>query len=365
MRLIFLVLVIFSPLAALTPWGCSGSKSPSGPVTVTQVVTATPVPNAGAVWQLALADTASPSSSQFPERYGLGTAVFNGAMWVVGGGGDSAPLNDSWSSPDGVHWTNVLPYSASPGTSQFSGRSNHAVVAYNGYLWVIGGYTGSGSLNDVWKSADGAHWTNVLPDTASPPTTQFPQRYSHVCLAYNGALWVISGIGTSAILNDVWSSTDGAHWTNVLAASPSPTTGQFPPKYAEGAVVYNGAMWLIGGAQSGMNEYNDVWNSTDGIHWTQVLANNATPPSTQFSQRLGLSAVVYNGALWVSGGGSPTSFNDVWTSTNGAAWTETAVDAAFTARIVFGMLAFNNDMWVIGGAGGGGNPYLNDVWYSP
>src|SRR5579872_3072411 len=204
----FGMLAIFSALTSLfLSTGCSNNPAATAPVTVTQPVTqlATPNPAVGAVWHLALADNASPSSSQFPQRYGFETVVYNGALWIVGGGGNSNNLNDVWTSTDGVHWTNLLADNASPGPGQFSRRTNHCTVSYNGALWVIGGYTGTAALNDVWKSTDGVHWTNVLADNASPPSTQFPERYTSSCLVYNGALWLLGGYAGGP-LNDVWTS---------------------------------------------------------------------------------------------------------------------------------------------------------------
>ena len=47
-------------------------------------------------------------------------------------------------------------------TDHFSPRRYHASAALSGALYVIGGFDGTDSLNDVWKSTDGGvTWTNV------------------------------------------------------------------------------------------------------------------------------------------------------------------------------------------------------------
>ena len=57
----------------------------------------------------------------------------------------------------GEEWDPIQPHSG-----YWSARYGHTAVSHDGYLWVMGGATGSGSYrNDVWKSADGVSWTQV------------------------------------------------------------------------------------------------------------------------------------------------------------------------------------------------------------
>ena len=58
---------------------------------------------AGAVWS-----QATTGSVSFTERGSFGATSFNGKLWVVGGQGSSARLNDVWSSVDGTNWTREL-----------------------------------------------------------------------------------------------------------------------------------------------------------------------------------------------------------------------------------------------------------------
>ena len=65
-------------------------------------------------------------------------------------------------------------------------------------------------------------------------------------------------------------------------------------------------------------------------------------------------------------GGCISSFvgcNDVWSSTNGVTWTRVTAEAQWQGRLYSTSLAFNNQMWVIGGVSLSG--YINDVWFSP
>ena len=104
-------------------------------------------------------------------------------------------------------------------TDHFSKRNNHSSVVLGSDIYVIGGSgeTGGGS-NDVWKSSDGgAAWTQVT--TAA--STRFSKRRSHSSVVLNGAIYVIGGhdSGIVSLLNDVWKSEDGGEtWKNVHAA---------------------------------------------------------------------------------------------------------------------------------------------------
>jgi len=318
----------------------------------------TPNPNAGKFW------FQTSAYSPFIARDGHSSVTFDNLMWVIGGETISTyALNDVWYSRDGVNWTAAVTDNSTPPSTQFTERLTHSSVVFNNQMWVIGGEGTGGYLNDVWSSPDGTIWTQVLNDTGSPGATQFSRRQGHASLVFNNEMWVIGGYGYSTgHTNDVWSSSDGVTWTQVLANNNSPGSTQFSQRNAQGCLVYNNQMWVIGGIYS--NFYNDVWSSSDGKVWTKVLANTSTPGPNQFSQRYAFSAVVYDNLMWVIGGTNGTvDYNDVWYSSNGSTWTKAAADAAFSPRYNFTSLAFNNEMWVIAGTS---LSYDNsDVWETP
>ncbi|MEL6590088.1 MAG: hypothetical protein AAFQ68_08415, partial [Bacteroidota bacterium] len=48
-------------------------------------------------------------------------------------------------------------------TAPWAARTGHTVLEFNGKLWVIGGDSGSGGrFGDVWSSTDGANWTEEV-----------------------------------------------------------------------------------------------------------------------------------------------------------------------------------------------------------
>jgi hypothetical protein len=298
--------------------------------------------------------TQATASAGWHPRDGAGSVVFNGKVWVMGGdsltlmGQSFAMLNDVWYSPDGTHWTQAT------GSAGWSGRMSTPLV-FGGKMWILGGMSDSGLQNDVWYSLDGAQWTQA---TAS---AEWSKRVGNAALVFNGMMWVMGGTdqmdtnGPVSFKNDVWYSTDGAHWT--LATDST----DWSPRMLSNALVFNGMMWVMGGCDSmreheGPTPLNDVWHSTDGVHWTLATG------SAEWPQRLMQSSLVFDNKMWVLGGMADLQVGDVWYSTDGASWTEAAADAPWHARYGHVVADFNSNMWVMGGANDLST--LNDVWYS-
>ena len=124
-----------------------------------------------------------------------GSAVFNGRMWVLGGGAYDTPAiparkfyNDVWSSADGVSWTRHVE------SAPWQPRQYHEVAVFDGRMWVMEGYDGRGNRNDVWYSPDGVNWRE-LPDTPWAP------RHAASVFTYDNALWMVAG---NNMFPDVW-----------------------------------------------------------------------------------------------------------------------------------------------------------------
>ncbi|MGE3820558.1 MAG: hypothetical protein AB7I30_14185 [Isosphaeraceae bacterium] len=133
----------------------------------------------------------------WPQRGMIGgSAVFQGRIWVLGGGTYDTPntprrkyFNDVWSSEDGVSWTRHT--SAAP----WFPRQYHDVAVFDGRLWVLEGYNEvGGNRNDVWYSQDGANWFEV-------PNTPWAPRHAASVFVHDGSLWMVAGNNMKA---DVW-----------------------------------------------------------------------------------------------------------------------------------------------------------------
>ena len=287
--------------------------------------------------------------------------VFNGKMWVMGGNNGQNYVNDRndvWSSSDGVTWTQTTVMG-----THWSARWGHAAAVFDGKMWVMGGGRGrlSGSedfvlLNDVWSSADGASWTRV--EESRTPTAEdphWPVRNTHAAVVFADKLWVMAGSHSNGgYRNDVWSGNrEGTLWTKANTRGLIQGDPHWPIRNKCAAVVFDNKIWVMGGRQA-TNRKNDVWWSANGAKWIQT-----TVSGTHWLARSYHAAVVFDNKLWVMGGFDANHKNDIWWSADGENWTNTNASGHWSARAAHAAVVFDNKLWVIGGFDAN---HKNDVW---
>lgn len=302
-------------------------------------------------WQLVLAE------APFAPRDGAGLVEFNGRMWLLGGWNPSAfdgtTTNEVWSSTDGSTWEQHA-------TPPWEGRHCAGFVTFQDKIWVIGGDNNRGYYqNDVWSSENGDDW-NLITDAVP-----WADRVMHYVAVHNNKLYVIGGEEVNdipdvpdTVYNDVWVSSDGANWDNILDSAPWLPRGQI-----QGYAILDSSIWIVGGGtyQYPRNYYNDVWSSTDGLDWNSM--NNSAP----FLPRQYHSILVYNGALWVLGGFNSNfepdecgNLGDSWYSIDGIEWKQ-LIGPGWKNRHATSAISFNGTIFVIAGSINGSSP-VNDVW---
>jgi hypothetical protein len=287
-------------------------------------------------------------------------------MWVAGGASGSGSVTnyygDVWRSSDGKNWTQTA-------NGPFGGRYESQMVSFNNQLFLIGGNQSGTLKNDVWSSPDGITWTQILANNPAitkntPPGTQFCAREDFTAFVFNNLIWVVGG--TDAItglsgLNDVWNSPDGITWTQVLGNSAGNAT-QFAPRWAFSATVLGGNIYVVDGhiPATGVNPiYVDVWSSANGSTWS--LINGSFGPNCYHQ------TVANNNLLWTTCGyngwnGGPMSL--LASSPDGITWTYSI--APYPARFGHLSLSFGNQVWIMGGCDNRGSlTYFNDVWHGP
>ncbi|HET9869996.1 MAG TPA: hypothetical protein VFR02_05820, partial [bacterium] len=243
----------------------------------------------------------------------------------------------------------------------FPGKGGLRSLWFNNRLWALGGYYSNGSIfqldNSVWSSPDGVQWAQESPKASFPGRADFGAVVFDPSTGSNnsGRMWVLGGLGLTDSLNDVWSSTDGVHWLQVAATTP------WSPRWGLTATVFQGQIWVIGGVDEGNNALSDAWHSPDGVNWTQA-------PAPPFAARGGHQTLVYGGQLWVLGGQGTgaRSLNDVWSSPDGTTWTEQTSAAEWPAREFFCAQVLDGQMVVASGETNDGRflADLGDVFHS-
>lgn len=156
----------------------------------------------------------------------------------------------------------------------------------------------------------------------------------------------------TSLRNDVWSSSDGVNWTQELANAP------WLARAYHNAFVFNDRLWVIGGGNYQPNYFamNDVWSTADGVNWQEETG------SAPWGPRIWFSTAVYRGYMWVLGGWSNNPYlnrGDIWYSRDGRSWTQLVTSLSWSARHEHSTFVFNDRLWV---AGGFAAPLINDVW---
>jgi len=196
-------------------------------------------------------------------------------------------------------------------------------------------------------------------------TAAFGARTAAAEVGFLGKLWVIGGSNGAGLLNDSWVSVDGINW--------SPAGGN-PPSARSGAkaIVLNNVLYVMGGQDAVGNYINDVWSTTDGLAWTQILLHAPWGGRADFELLLFGNVIYLAGGQGVpSLGGAPDVglWHDVWTTTNGTAWVQQTPAAPWIGRRRFGFYSVGSTLYVLGGivSNGTNTTYANataDLWQS-
>ena len=286
-------------------------------------------------------------------RDSQGEVVYRDKLWLFGGWFNSfeAPPRDVWNSTDGKNWNLV--------TNEAAWKHSDLPMSlvFRDKMWMMGGWyngrlPGHSASNQVWWSTDGANWQQATDHAGWSP------RIAAATVQFKGKMWILGGtenyyFGDQASLkNDVWFSADGKQWTRATKQA------EWPPRAYHQAAVLNDKLYVFGGGNY-VPQYqglNDVWSSSDGVHWTQVTESAAWHP------RLWFSSVVYRNRLWVTGGWSnnpSTNWGDVWYSKDGQHWKQLESDVIWKARHEHSAYVFQDKIWI---AGGHARPLSSEVW---
>lgn len=275
-------------------------------------------------------------TAPFAPRDSAGQIVFNNRMWIIGG---YLPhlVSDVWASDDGTKWSHVgdVPDEA--------GVNIPVTFNYAGRMWTS---TQSGKL---FASKDGVAWEMV---SDSSPCSN---RYAAGAAVFKGRMWIMGGMKSGTLFNDIWSSTDGRQWT--LEAEHAPWS---PRQLFGNVVVHNDKLWVIGGGISNyqpFRAYRDVWCSDDGRNWTCVT------DEAPWLARIWSDCMVYRNRIWLFGGYrcQPVSenFRDTWYTADGRNWTRFESDEMWSARHEVSPYVFKDALWLVAGNAW---PLVNDVW---
>ena len=356
---LFFILVLVQGVSAAPVADFTGSPtSGTAPLNVAFTDTSSGIPT-GWSWYFGDENYSAPWTQLteyhgWTERFSHTTvAMPDGSIVLMGGFDGSGTKNDVWRSIDyGATWTLV---NASAG---WSARYLYTSVAMpDGSIVLMGGLDSSGAKNDTWRSTNnGATWTLMNASSG------WSARHLHTSVVMPDGSIVLMGGSSGGLKNDTWRSTDnGATWTLMNASSG--WTGRWLHSCV---AMPDGSIVLMGGFNGQINgaEKNDVWQSTDnGATWTLVNSSAGWSPRRIYS-----SVVMPDSSIILLGGfDGESTVNDVWRSTNnGATWTQMKPNnyAGWLARDFHSSVAMQDGSIVLVGGASMGIQNMNDVWLS-
>ena len=316
---------------------------------------------------------------------GTGTGGSNGIVVInYGAGGTTPTAAVNWMQLSTTDGTLVSP---NPGNGSCSGwctdaaynlpqaRTNFSMVAYNGFLYVVGGFDNAGSpqstiyIAKLGASGEPQLWNPTWDPATDPNKTTWSYWYTDTglssvrsgltAIAYNNRMYIIGGrtTGTTVVntveIADIQPTGRLGSWS---------TSATLPYNlYNHGSFVYNDRLYIVGGASSvGGAPLSTVYfnkiNSTGTLNsWVQTTSMGSGRMSNG-----GTFTTVWGAYLYISGGCGTVNASGYCTSilsdsdvasinADGSIDTWNAIGTLSDQRTGQSLLAWRNIIYHVGG----------------
>ncbi len=311
---------------------------------------------------------------------GTGTAGANGIVIVsYGAGGSSATAALNWMQ---LSTTDSTLQSPNPGNGSCSGwctdsaynlpqaLSNFSMVAYNGFLYVIGGQNSAGSLqNKIYITKLGANGEPQLWSPISSDKTTWKYWFTNTinmtsprsgltAVAYNNRMYLLGGNTATGPVNTV-EVADIA--PNGQLVTWSTSTALPYNVYGHGSFVYNDRLYIIGGSSTvggaplATVYYNKINSNGTLNSWVQTtsMANGRIGNGGNFTAVWGAYVYISGGCGTVNANGYCTSIlsdSDVASiNADGSIDTWNPIGTLTDQRTGQALLAWRNNIYQVGG----------------
>lgn len=298
-----------------------------------------------------------------------GLVEYQGYIYKYGGGASGNDVNTTYYGK--IDKTGKTSSYTNSGQNDTSNRAGNASVAYNGYLYTSGGVNNDGALGST-VYLDDVRYAVINANGsigAWQVTTSFNTgRYGHQMVAYNGYMYIMGGTSDpSTVYNTVQYAVINANGTLGAFAA---TTNLVNPTHSFGADAFNGRMYVVGGAGTGATAYTSSYYAV--INANGTIAAWQTGTSILREARYAGFQLVGN-RMYLSGGvsGNGATYNNqiqyatIQNDGSIGSWADSA--ATFSnARNGHRFLHFGGYFYIIGGTNGAGEgTRLGDVQYAP
>lgn len=259
---------------------------------------------------------------------------------VTGGG-----ITDGWSAT---------------GSGSFTARYGGASVAYNGYLYLVGGLGSGGVSSEVSYAAINGNGTVGSWGATTPLPAN---RHQPAAAAYNGKLYVYGGYtsGTSALSSVIYADINS---NGSLGAWQTASTAMATAVCRAGFTAYDGYLYAAGGATGTVTSEcgNASSTMTSTLQYAPILANGdvgawQTSANTFTTARKDPGLAIYNDHVYLTGGmtNASTAYRDTQVAklgTNGdiGTWRTLAEILPDNGKYRFGYQAYNGYLYLSGGS---------------
>jgi hypothetical protein len=345
---------LVAPAATGQPWLAVGTRTAQPSVSATPTAAATVWTSTDAIhWKAArLPGPSTFTQARAATRLGSATIVVGS---TGAGSGRQAAI---WVSQAAGTWRQLrlppalqsLPRRTLTGTITPAAASTGSVIDHvaSGPLGAFATGTIGGAVA-VWYSADGTRWTQ-LTDAERVIDKSDQPHVSSVAVTTAGVVACGSVVSAGHLDAAVWHSTDGVHWQQSGASSPSfAGSGD----HVMTSVAPLGSGYVAVGAVRPANEWIPAsWISPDGNSWSMASSSfPQSPVAGSGDEGTVVTAVTAgtSGMVAVGGGIDSSSLGPsglgpgaaaggwraadsgvqrMWTSTNGLSWTEQPLPGA-------------------------------------
>lgn len=280
------------------------------------------------------------SGAAYSTRNNNAAFIYNGYIYLTGSstGTDSTALTmyAKISDVDGSVGTFVN------GPDMVQKRRNHAAVAYNGYAYALGGaYSLVSVTNSVEKAAINADGS-LGTWTTTGVTAMSEAKQQHSAVAYNGYLYAIGGNGTyNVIFAPIADNGDIGSWSNTTSV---PNDGG--PMRATAVVVHNGYMYMVSGANAGGSASTTVRFAP--VYANGSLGNwlTTTPLPVGATDR---KVAIHNGYMFVAGRYDESVYSAPISSAGATGSYSAPGSYDSGGRTAFASATYNNVVYIVGG----------------
>ena len=282
------------------------------------------------------------------------SVAYNGYVYVIGGSADQGSTTMSDVQYAKINSNGTLGTWSTTTSLASPGRAIHSSAVLNGYLYVSGGYDGTNDLDSVVYAKINGNGT--IGSWASAGTDFTTEREAHVMLANSNYLYIIGGFGGSE-LSDVQyakANNDGTlgSWTA--------TTSLLDDKSGQAAVAYKGYIYITGQVAGAETEYAPILADGKIGDWSSA------PDLSGSTWQHGM--IAYNGYLYILNTALNTPYAQI-TSAGEISNFKTNSTSFTTARTGHGTLVYRGRIYVIGGCSTSGcdgiaGSYLTSIYYA-